>query len=220
MKTEELLVVQELMHWIYISEYSDREDVGFLISTKTTHLRSEAAFSSRRRYRITTAEPSKPIHESDGRALSLLSLIFNVHMLIAAIKYQLQDLKRLAGGKYTVALTFSWNSKEFLESAELLWKKVTWTEELKNSITKVAFDKMEELKKYDGFMRLLSGDGSFGRDMIEIKSRLANPGYDKIQEIEQQSRERKKEYVVHPSRGSFDCSLLTFAKRTEELFQC
>jgi hypothetical protein len=98
MKTKELLVVQELMYWICTSEYSDREDVGFLIETKTTHLRSEAVFSSRQRYRITTAESSKPIHESDRRALILLSLIFNVHMLIAAVKYQLPDLNKLAGG--------------------------------------------------------------------------------------------------------------------------
>jgi hypothetical protein len=97
-----------------------------------------------------------------------------------------------------VAMMFFWNSKEFLESTELLWKKVTWTEKLKNSITKVAFDKMEELK-YDEFMRLFSGDGSFGRDMIEMESRLANPRYDKIREIEEQLREGRKStwFILH-----------------------
>lgn len=68
-------------------------------------------------------------------------------MFITSIKYQLPELKQLAKEKYEAAMTFFWNSKEFLESAEFLWANIRG---------------MDELKKYDEFMGLLTGDESFG----------------------------------------------------------
>jgi len=38
-----LLVVQELLHWIYTSEYSDREDYWLVMEKKRAYLSSEAA---------------------------------------------------------------------------------------------------------------------------------------------------------------------------------
>lgn len=144
--TKDLLVVQELLHWIYTSEYSDREDYWLVREKKRAYLSSEAAQYVPSRCRIATVE-SRPMCESNRRVLSPWSLTFNVEMFITSIKYQLPELKQLAKEKYEAAMRFFWNSKEFLESAEFLWANIRG---------------MEELKKYDEFMGLLPGDESFG----------------------------------------------------------
>jgi hypothetical protein len=197
---EGIPVVQELLYWVYTSSYSDREDIYCLagpLKMKARH--SEAKYNNPRRPHMATVGSNKPSHESCRRALTPWSPIFSVQMLIAAIKYQLPDLKALAKENYEVASTYYWDSKEFLKLAELLWEHTKgMEEELKNAIAKVGFDHLEDLKKYDEFRRLLPGDGSFGRDMMEVVSKMAKQRKSEIRkEMEEQDVKGKKGWAVH-----------------------
>ncbi|KAE9364483.1 hypothetical protein N431DRAFT_447658 [Stipitochalara longipes BDJ] len=175
-----ILVVQELLYWMYTSNYSDCRDFC-LAKEKKSHLKSETEPSSSRRRSMANNIPTKSSSKSRHQTLTPVCLIFNTKMFLAAITYQLPDLKTLAKEKYVLAMTYFWDNEEFVESVGLLWSNTKgMEEELKDEVAQVVFTNLERLEKYEEFRTILWGEGShqsggkdFARDLLVAGRRVA-----------------------------------------------
>ncbi|KAN0099584.1 hypothetical protein V8E51_013359 [Hyaloscypha variabilis] len=169
-----ILVVQELLYWMYTSNYSDCRDFCLAKEKKAGPKNETESSSSRRRSMATNHHATKSNSESRRQTLTPECLIFNIKMFLAAITYQLPELKILAKEKYVFAMTCFWDSEEFVQSVGLLWSNTKGTEEdLKDKVAQVVFENMERLEKYEEFRTILwgehwqlFGEKDFARDLL------------------------------------------------------
>ena len=170
---------------MYTSNYSDCRDFC-LAKEKKAGTKNDPDLSSSRRRSVVSNHHAGSSSESRRQALTPQCLIFNIRIFLAAITYQLLDLKNLAKEKYVLATTYFWDNEEFVESVGLLWGNTKGMEEdLKVEIAQVVFENLERLEKYEEFRTILWGERSsqfgekdFARDLLIAGRRVAKMNID------------------------------------------
>jgi hypothetical protein len=118
----------------------------------------------------TPPPPVAPAATVNPQTLVTLAAIY-----VVAEKYDVQPLKVLAKTKYESILTTSWNTKQFVESLELIYDglpEMSEPDSLRDLAIKTAAAHAKELMDRDEFMDLCKERGDFATDVFKASLQL------------------------------------------------
>lgn len=119
------------------------------------------------------AKSSKRAKTSKG---SPRALLFNTKVYIAADKFDIPALKKLATEKYTASVSDHWNSPEFCEGAHFLWNNsMAGDRTLRDVVITAGHQNFKSLLDRGEFVTLMKEHGDFGLEIAKGLKGIRTP---------------------------------------------